>query len=157
MSRRRLLRTATLLALLAGTACDRKPPGNPDPAANTYSPTLGVALPAFTKTQSGLYYLDLQPGTGGEAQAGRKVTVHYTGWLPDGEKFDSSVDAGKPYVFTLGAGDVIKGWDEGIAGMKAGGRRKLVVPAPLGYGASGQGPIPANSVLVFDVELLGVQ
>ena len=96
-------------------------------------------------------------GAGTEATTGKLVRVHYTGWLPNGTKFDSSRDPNRqPFQFTLGNGDVIRGWDEGVAGMKVGGRRKLVIPASLGYGARANGPIPANSVLVFDVELLAV-
>jgi FKBP-type peptidyl-prolyl cis-trans isomerase FkpA len=109
-------------------------------------------------TASGLKYTDLKVGAGKEAKKGDKVTVHYTGWLTNGKKFDSSVDRGKPFKFTLGAGMVIKGWDEGVAGMKIGGKRKLTIPAKLGYGdrAVGGGLIPANSTLIFEVELLGV-
>jgi len=154
---RRLTAAVALVAALATAACDAKPPGNPDPVSNTYAPALDVSLPAFTRTSSGLYYRDVQPGTGAEATAGRTVAVHYTGWLPNGEQFDSSRERGEPIEFALGRGEVIQGWDEGVAGMKMGGKRKLVIPAPLGYGASGSGPIPANSVLVFDVELMRVQ
>jgi len=114
-------------------------------------------LVASAPVTSGLYYRDLQPGTGAEATNGRTVSVHYTGWLPSGETFDSSIPRGEPIEFRLGEGAVIQGWDEGLAGMKVGGKRKLVIPAPLGYGASGGGPIPPNSVLVFDVELVGVK
>jgi FKBP-type peptidyl-prolyl cis-trans isomerase len=110
-----------------------------------------------TTTKSGLQYWDLAKGTGAVAKAGSQVKVHYTGWLTDGKKFDSSLDRGTPFEFKLGAGMVIKGWDEGVAGMKVGGKRQLKIPSELGYGAAGAGPvIPPNSTLVFDVELLGV-
>ena len=154
---RHLLRAAAFVALLAGACKSPKPPGNPDPVSNTYAPALGVSLPEFTRTTSGLYFRDVQAGTGAAAANGRKVAVHYTGWLPSGEEFDSSRPRGEPIEFALGQGEVIDGWDEGIAGMKVGGKRKLVIPAPLGYGASGGGPIPPNSVLVFDVELMAVK
>ncbi|MGV0954028.1 MAG: FKBP-type peptidyl-prolyl cis-trans isomerase [Fluviibacter sp.] len=98
---------------------------------------------------------DLEVGTGAEAQAGQMVTVHYTGWLTDGQKFDSSKDRNDPFVFPLGQGMVIKGWDQGVVGMKVGGKRKLTIPAELGYGARGAGGvIPPNATLVFEVELL---
>jgi FKBP-type peptidyl-prolyl cis-trans isomerase len=107
---------------------------------------------------SGLQIEDLQVGTGAEAKAGQRVEVHYTGWLTDGKKFDSSVDRKKPFSFQLGAGQVIKGWDQGVAGMKVGGKRKLTIPPDLGYGARGAaGVIPPNATLVFEVELLGVR
>jgi FKBP-type peptidyl-prolyl cis-trans isomerase FkpA len=110
-----------------------------------------------TKTASGLQYWDLKKGTGAVAKAGDSVKVHYTGWLTDGKKFDSSLDRGEPFAFKLGAGMVIKGWDEGVAGMKVGGKRQLKIPPELGYGAGGAGAvIPPNATLVFDVELLGV-
>lgn len=106
-------------------------------------------------TESGLIYEDLNPGTGDEAKAGQRVTVHYTGWLTEGTKFDSSKDRNDPFVFPLGAGHVIKGWDEGVQGMKVGGVRKLTIPPHLGYGARGAGGvIPPNATLVFEVELL---
>lgn len=109
-------------------------------------------------TSSGLQYIDKVEGTGEVAKAGQTVSVHYTGWLTNGTKFDSSVDRGQPFSFPLGAGRVIKGWDEGVQGMKVGGKRTLTIPANLGYGARGAGGvIPPNATLVFDVELLGVR
>ncbi len=100
---------------------------------------------------------ELQLGSGAEAIAGQSVQVHYTGWLTDGTKFDSSLDRGQPFVFPLGGGRVIKGWDVGVAGMKVGGKRRLTIPPEMGYGARGAaGVIPANATLVFEVELLGV-
>ena len=108
-------------------------------------------------TDSGLKYEDIQEGEGDTAQAGQVVTVHYTGWLTDGTKFDSSKDRNDPFRFNLGKGQVIRGWDEGVAGMKIGGTRKLTIPPQLGYGARGAGGvIPPNATLVFEVELLGI-
>lgn len=101
---------------------------------------------------------EIRPGTGTEAVAGKTVDVHYTGWLTNGTKFDSSLDHGAPFSFKLGAGQVITGWDRGVAGMKVGGKRKLTIPPNLGYGARGAGGlIPPNATLVFEVELLGVR
>ena len=119
----------------------------------------------MTTTPSGLQYEDVVPGTGATAQSGQSVTVHYTGWLHDaaapngrGRKFDSSKDRGDPFEFDLDAGMVIRGWDEGVAGMKIGGKRTLIIPAGLGYGARGAGGvIPPNATLKFDVELLGLR
>ena len=115
---------------------------------------------AFTTTATGLQFEDTRVGDGAEAQPGHNVTVHYTGWLyQDGEqgaKFDSSKDRDEPFIFPLGAGMVIKGWDEGVQGMKVGGQRTLIIPAGLGYGARGAGGvIPPNATLKFEVELLG--
>jgi FKBP-type peptidyl-prolyl cis-trans isomerase FkpA len=113
-------------------------------------------------TASGLQYVDIKVGNGEVAKAGEQVSVHYTGWLqnPDGskgKKFDSSKDRGQPFQFALGGGQVIKGWDEGVAGMKVGGERELIIPPDLGYGPRGAGGvIPPNATLIFDVELLGV-
>lgn len=109
-------------------------------------------------TPSGLKYVDQVVGTGEVAIAGKTANVHYTGWLENGKKFDSSVDRGQPFSFPLGAGRVIKGWDEGVQGMKVGGKRKLTIPSDLGYGSRGAGGvIPPNATLVFDVELLGIR
>jgi FKBP-type peptidyl-prolyl cis-trans isomerase len=110
-------------------------------------------------TSSGLQYWDLKQGTGATASTGKTVSVHYTGWLAkDGKKFDSSVDRGQPFMFQLGAGQVIKGWDEGVSGMKVGGKRQLRISPDLGYGNRGAGGvIPPNATLIFDVELLGVK
>ncbi|MBL6965665.1 MAG: FKBP-type peptidyl-prolyl cis-trans isomerase [Anaerolineales bacterium] len=111
----------------------------------------------MTQTASGLQYEDTISGTGPAAQTGDKVQVHYTGWLENGTKFDSSVDRNEPFEFPLGAGMVIQGWDEGVAGMQVGGTRKLVIPPELGYGARGAGGmIPPNAMLIFEVELLAI-
>ena len=130
---------------------------------------LGMLSPTFTQgatmsetktttTASGLKYEDVKQGTGEVATAGKNVSVHYTGWLTDGKKFDSSKDRGQPFEFPLGGGRVIKGWDEGVQGMKVGGVRKLTIPASLGYGSRGAGGvIPPDATLVFEVELLGVR
>ena len=131
------------------------------PAPTAQTPPAGAAAGGQEVTMpSGLKYTDMTVGTGATAESGKKVSVHYTGWLQsNNSKFDSSLDHGQPFQFTLGAGQVIKGWDEGVAGMKVGGKRKLVIPSDLGYGPTGTpgGPIPPNATLVFDVELLGVE
>jgi FKBP-type peptidyl-prolyl cis-trans isomerase FkpA len=152
------MRRTLLIAALLAAACtteetkQERPPMNPDPTQNTYAPALGVALPAFYKTQVGTYYQDVTVGTGTVSIPGRKAKVRYAGYLPDGTRFDAG-----EFEFTPGAGEVIRGWDDGVPGMKVGGKRKLVIPAALGYGEQGSPPdIPPNSVLVFDVELLGV-
>lgn len=108
-------------------------------------------------TSSGLQRADVEVGTGTEATPGRTVVVHYTGRLVNGDTFDSSRRRNEPFTFTLGAGEVIRGWDEGVAGMRVGGKRALVIPPALGYGNRPVGPIPAGSTLVFDVELLDVR
>jgi FKBP-type peptidyl-prolyl cis-trans isomerase len=123
---------------------------------------LSQGCAGFTAKEPGLRYEDHQIGTGKEATRGKTVVVHYTGWLDDngekGTKFDSSLDRGKPFTFPLGSGRVIKGWDEGVAGMKVGGKRTLFIPAKLGYGSRGAGRIiPPNADLIFDVELLEVK
>ena len=125
-------------------------------AASASGPTKVTGEP--TKTASGLEYWDIKVGTGAVAQAGHHVKVDYTGWLTDGKKFDSSVGTGKPFDFMLGGGQVIKGWDEGVAGMKVGGKRQLRIPPDLAYGAKGYpGVIPPSSTLIFDVQLVDVK
>jgi peptidylprolyl isomerase len=129
--------------------------GSPSPAATaTEGPT---SLQNPTTTPSGLQYEDIVVGTGASPQNAGRVTVHYTGKFLDGKKFDSSVDRGQPFTFVIGVGQVIKGWDEGVATMKVGGKRNLIIPAALAYGARGQGPIPPNTDLYFEVELISVQ
>jgi FKBP-type peptidyl-prolyl cis-trans isomerase len=109
-------------------------------------------------TPSGLQYIDMVPGNGAEARSGQQVTVHYTGWLTNGTKFDSSRDRKSPFEFALGRGQVIKGWDLGVAGMRVAGQRRLIIPSDLGYGTRGAGgDIPPNATLIFDVELLNVR
>jgi FKBP-type peptidyl-prolyl cis-trans isomerase len=125
------------------------------PNTNTPTKVTGDGV----KTPSGLVYWDIRVGNGDTAKEGSHVRVHYTGWLTTGKKFDSSVDAGTPFDFRIGNGEVIKGWDEGVAGMRVGGKRQLRIPPSLAYGADGTpgGPIPPNATLIFDVQLLGVQ
>jgi FKBP-type peptidyl-prolyl cis-trans isomerase FkpA len=146
ISRCLILAAATLLfsTLTFGQAANDRPTKVPDKPTKI--------------TGDGLAYWDIKTGTGAEATKGKTVSVHYTGWLTDGKKFDSSLDRGQPFPFHLGAGEVIKGWDEGVAGMKVGGKRQLRIPPQLGYGARGAGGvIPPNATLIFDVELLGVK
>jgi FKBP-type peptidyl-prolyl cis-trans isomerase len=147
MSSIRLVGAALALAIIAALT----PLDQPAAAANEV-----IEMP------NGLKYTDTKIGDGAEATAGKKVSVHYTGWLYNngtrGAKFDSSLDRGQPFQFALGAHQVIAGWDEGVAGMKVGGKRTLIIPPELAYGARGAGGvIPPNSTLMFDVELLGVQ
>jgi FKBP-type peptidyl-prolyl cis-trans isomerase len=149
-----------IIALMAAglVACSRSADRDSAPGKDGFSASLGVDTAAMTKTPSGLRYQEMTPGQGKVATAGLKVSVQYTGWLPNGEKFDSSRDRNQPFSFTLGAGEVIAGWDEGVAGMKVGGRRKLVIPPDLAYGTAGAPPdIPPGATLVFDVELLDVR
>lgn len=144
-----------LILLMLIAAC-----GDPtavDPRDVTFAPELGVDLDAMTRTSTGLYYQDLEVGEGAPATAGQDVAVLYRGWLPDGTLIDEAQDPADPFRFRLGTGRVIAGWDEGVAGMRPGGLRKLVIPPSLGYGDRAVGPIPANSVLVFDVRLLSAE
>ena len=142
-----------LFSWLAIAAC-----GRGDSARGGFAAALGVDTASMTKAPAGFWYTDIAAGQGDLAEPGRTVRVHYTGWLPNGKKFDSSRDRGEPFAFTLGAGQVITGWDEGVIGMKVGGRRKLVLPPAMAYGEAGAPPdIPPGSTLVFDVEVLGLE
>jgi len=150
-----MLKTACLIAIvtfvaIAVFAQSAKKPNNNSPTKVTGD---------GTKTADGLQYWDLKVGTGATATAGQSASVHYTGWLTDGKKFDSSLDRGEPFtVAPLGTAPVIKGWNEGIIGMKVGGKRQLRIPPELAYGQRGYpGAIPANATLIFDVELLSVK
>jgi FKBP-type peptidyl-prolyl cis-trans isomerase len=156
--------TISCTALAAGAAQDTSKPATAPKAAQKDAPKTAPKAakaakePRVVKTQSGLEYKDTVVGTGKEAKSGNVVVVHYTGWLTDKTKFDSSRDRGQPFPFGLGKGEVIKGWDEGVAGMKVGGRRELTIPPHLGYGSRGAGGvIPPNATLIFDVELLEVK
>lgn len=131
-------------------------PGSGTASTQGGPPPIDSSIQTVT-TASGLKYQDITVGTGSEAKAGDSVTVNYTGWLTDGTKFDSSLDRNQPFTFTLGQGSVIQGWDEGVAGMKVGGKRRLTIPPDLAYGSQGaSGVIPPNATLIFDVELLSV-
>lgn len=129
--------------------------GQPDQLE--YAPELGVDLDSMQHQQSGLYVRDLAEGDGATASPGDTVVVHYTGWLPNGRKFDGSRERGEPAAFPLSQGGLIAGWLQGVSGMREGGRRLLVLPPDLAYGEQGSGPIPPNAVLVFDIELLEVR
>jgi peptidylprolyl isomerase len=145
------------LTLLLTIGCQRA-----SDQAGSVSGTSGEKASAMEekmeKTASGLQYVDTKVGTGASPQTGQTAVVHYTGWLVDGKKFDSSKDRGQPFTFAVGRGQVIKGWDEGVATMKVGGVRKLIIPPELGYGARGAGGvIPPNATLTFEVELLEIR
>lgn len=152
---RKLLITAAVATVLAG--CNQSNSGNNQPGGSQAADNTAISTDAKVTTKTGLKYTVLKeaPANAPVAKPGDTVKVHYTGWLPNGSKFDSSVDRNQPFDFKLGAGQVIPGWDEGVAGMKVGEKRKLVIPPELGYGSRDMGPIPPNSTLVFEVELLG--
>ena len=153
------MRSTVLLVLLALAGCAKEAPKAVagDPETLTYARELKVNLSEMEKRPSGLYVLDLVRGTGDEAGPGRVAVVHYSGWLADGRPFDSSV-GGEPLEFQLDAGQVIEGWDEGVSGMKVGGKRRLVLPPHLAYGDAGSSPvIPPKATLVFEVELMEVK
>ena len=170
------VRAGTFASLMIVAAldlgCSRKvdepdPGARPDPTKSAASVSAGAAttaanakppMPGLPAAKGKLEVLDMKVGTGAEAKTGNTVKVHYTGTLTNGTKFDSSHDRNEPFTFTLGAGGVIKGWDEGVVGMKVGGKRKLTIPPDLGYGAMGSPPvIPGNATLLFEIELLEVK
>jgi len=165
---RAAFRTALMGSLILG-ACSEKPappaqPAAPAPAAATaaiesatFAPALGVDLAASTKAPSGLYYRDLVTGTGAAVANGQTLEMRYTGWLPDGTRFDGNEPDGPPLPFVLGQEGIIEGWNLGILGMRVGGKRQLIVPSALGYGPSGNGPIPPNAIMVFTVEVLSAK
>lgn len=145
--------TAVLAACAGGPAPGELPPD--DPALLTYAEELDIDLATFTKTASGLYYKDLVEGTGARANRTSLVWIYYVGWLPDGTVFDGQLQ-GDPFQFRLNEGEVIRGWNEGIAGMRIGGRRKLVIRPGLAYGSRQQGDVPPGATLVFEVQLVDV-
>jgi len=139
-------------------AAQESPQGSTQPEQQSAQEATPTESPSQTGDVTELKVEDLVVGKGAVAKSGNTVTVHYTGWLTDGTKFDSSVDSGQPFEFPLGQGQVIQGWDQGVAGMKVGGKRKLTIPPSLGYGEQGAGGvIPPNATLVFEVELLAVK
>jgi FKBP-type peptidyl-prolyl cis-trans isomerase FkpA len=150
---------AALLATLLVTACsseDASVSGTTTIETVSFAPSLNVDLASSLKLPSGMYIKDLTIGTGAAVVAGQTLSMRYTGWLPNGTQFDATGN-GAPFQFRLGAGPVIQGWDLGVAGMKVGGKRQLIITPALGYGAAGVGPIPGNSILVFTVEVVAAQ
>jgi FKBP-type peptidyl-prolyl cis-trans isomerase len=150
-------RPLALLLTLAACASGSRAPAADPVATATFAPALAVDLSAMTRSGTGLYVRDLRVGTGAWATRGAEVLVRFAGWLPDGTPIDSTRAAEPPVSFRLGDRQVIRGWDEGVRGMRAGGRRQLVVPPSLGYGSRRTGPVPPNAVLVFTLDLVGVR
>lgn len=155
----------TASSLSAGTGTQSQPqqttgtqaqPNNQQSSEVTFDPAQFGRYDKYKDTQSAAY-ATIKEGTGAEVTQGKKVSVNYRGWLTDGKVFDENVDATKPFSFTLGGGQVIPGWEQGVAGMKVGGERLLIVPPVAGYGTAGNGPIPGNAVLVFDVKVVAVE
>ena len=162
----RVLSVALIAAFVLG--CSGEPDTESDTAPDTEMETASERSPSMpegppevsgdtVQTDSGLQYIVIEEGGGASPQPGQMARVHYTGWLTDGTKFDSSVDRGEPFSFPVGAGRVIPGWDEGVALMKVGGKRRFIIPSDLAYGPGGSGPIPPGATLIFDVELLGIE
>ncbi len=146
--------TGLALTLLAAGACASAAGPAPDPATTVYAPETGVDLSVMERTSSGLYIEEIAQGIGKNAVRGDRVRIHFVGWLPDGTLVDSSL-GGEPYIFELGSDTVIRGWNQGIVGMKVGGRRRLVIRPGLGYGPRGRSPqVPPNAILVFEIQLL---
>jgi FKBP-type peptidyl-prolyl cis-trans isomerase len=152
---RRLIASLLCLVPLAAAGCDSAT--EPRIEDTRFAAHLGVDLAASTKLPSGLYFRDLTVGQGAVAETGRLLAVHYKGWLSTGTLFEQLQPPSAPYTFTLGARQVIVGWDQGVAGMRVGGVRQLIIPPSLAYGATGQGSIPGNAILVFEVSLVAVQ
>ena len=153
-------RALATVALCAASAClENTAPETVDLVANSCAFTFGFDTTTMTKTSSGLFFKDITVGTGSSVTSGDAVATYYTGWLPDGTRFDVAAPPGNPFVYTAGVGQVIRGYDEGVLGMKVGGCRQLVIPPGLGYGNSppGGSEIPVNSWLVFEVGLVGQQ
>lgn len=153
-----------LVLALACTDAPAPPPAPPPPSAAepdlsaiAFAPALGVEVAAMSRTPGGALYRDLAPGTGEPVGAGKLVAIHYAGSLPDGTPFDANGPSDPPYEFRLGAGEVVPGFDQAVTGMKVGGKRQVVIPPALGYGARANGPIPANSVLVFTIDLVSAR
>ena len=158
-NRRRAFLWPMLLLATTGAGCGKGETVSTAPsvpATESFAASLGVNIAAMTKKSDNLYIQDLTVGTGAEAIVGRQVSVTYTGWLANGTRFDSNV-GGTPIARQLGRGELISGWDQGLVGMKVGGKRRLVIGSELGYGRSGNGAIPPNATLVFDVELVSAQ
>lgn len=151
--RRLFLMLALVLPVLAACGSD-----SPTSIEDTnFAPELGVDLSTMTRTSNGLYYKDVVVGEGATVQSGQTVSAYYKGWFPNGRSFEQLQPPSNPFPFILGVGRVIRGWDQGIPGMKVGGKRLLVIPPSLAYGSSGQGSIPGNAVLVFEVEITSAE
>jgi FKBP-type peptidyl-prolyl cis-trans isomerase FkpA len=156
----RRTRLAAVILSIAFTACASGGAAVPPPRsveATPFAASLDVDLSRMTKTASGLYYRDIEVGSGTLVKGKMDVRVHYTGWLTNGIKFDSNAVSAQPLLVPLGRGQAIKGWDEGLQGMHAGGRRQLVIPSELGYGSSHSGLIPPDAVLVFDIRVVSAK
>ncbi len=159
MNRHRVLLVVGLV-VAAGCGSDTTtgPVPDPDITMTTFAPGLGIDLSKMTKTASGLYFRDLTVGAGATVLVGKRVSIHYTGWLVNGTQFDTNQAPSSPFQFTVGTGQVIiPGFDQGVRGMAIGGRRQLVIPPSLGYGSTASDPIPANSILVFQIDLVAIQ
>ena len=154
---RALLAAAVVGAGACGGSDVTGPVPDPDITMTTFAPALGIDLSKMTKTASGLYFRDLTLGAGATVLVGKRVSIHYLGWLANGTQFDANQPGANPFQFTVGAGQVIPGFDEGVRGMALGGRRQLIIPPSLGYGSTASGPIPANSILVFQIDLVTIQ
>ena len=151
----RTLRAAACAAalLVAGCGSDSTSPTPPNIETTTFASSLNINLATMTKTADGLYYKDITVGTGATIATGQVIGARYTGWLANGSQFGTNVTDQNPFPFHLGRGEVIEGWDLGLVGMKVGGKRLLILPPSLGYGPQANGPIPGNSILVFEVEI----